>query len=97
MTVLTWQVINGVSNLLPADLRVGNPANLNMRYIVYEAPANAHRQATADLNPQGFHVERVRVPPADTVHGWQGLASYAVPQQLEPPPAEGFQAGKMIE
>lgn len=83
MTVLTWQVINGVATLLPADLRVAYPANLDTRHPVYEAPVNAHRQVTADLNPQGFHVERVRVPPEDIVHGRMGLASEELPKQQE--------------
>lgn len=74
MAVLTWQSVNGVANLLPIFLRVGNPANLDMRYIVYEAPQNAHR----DINPNAQDV-RVSDPLPkfieNTVVRRMGLAS----------------------
>lgn len=77
MSVITWQTVNGVAYLLPADLRVSNPANLDMSHIVYEAPANAHRQ--------DVYVRRVRTPArGDFVHGRMGLASARVPELLVP-------------
>jgi hypothetical protein len=76
--VLTWQVVNGVAVLLPADLRVSNPANLDMTHVVYEAPQNAHRT--------DVYVQPVRTPASgDAVHGPGGLASTAVPGVLTPP------------
>lgn len=68
MSVLTWQAVAGVANLLPADLRVGNPANLDMSNIVYEAPQNSHRSG----------VPAARVRRGDFAHRLMGLASATV-------------------
>jgi hypothetical protein len=47
MTVISWQVAAGVATELAPDLRVSNPANLNLSTsILYEAPQNAHRSPT---------------------------------------------------
>lgn len=69
MSVLTWQTVYGVANLLPVDLRVTSPANLDMAHIVYEAPQNSHR---SDV-PAG------RAHPLDPAHQMMGLASATVP------------------
>jgi len=47
--VLTWRVVDGAAALLPADLRVGTPANLDTSAtVVYEAPQNAHRNVATE-------------------------------------------------
>lgn len=75
MATLTWQRIDAQAVLLPFNLRTGNPANLDMFNIVYEAPRNAHRQ--------NLYVWRVwPFVTRDTVRRPMGLASSSVPQML---------------
>ena len=86
MTVITWQNVGGAANLLPPDLRVSNPANLDMSHVVYEAPQNSFR----DTPTLDRLVGTVRSSPNQLM----GLASVAVPQALSPANAKGFQAGR---
>jgi hypothetical protein len=86
MTVLTWQNVAGVAILLAPDLRVSNPANLDMSQVVYEAPQNSHRDTPV--------LDRLARPVRVSPNELMGLASVAVPEMLSPANAKGFQAGR---